>query len=61
MANVDTQLEEAKRVTARVCGELRNAQLVWAHFEALNGEHETARDQLADGAYRLGLGNALYA
>lgn len=46
-------LDEARRVTERVCAEVRTAQRVWAHFEAINGE---TRDPLMRGVYRVDVG-----
>lgn len=54
-------LDEAQRVTKRVCGEARNAQRVWAHFEAINGPTELTRAQLHKGLNRLELGYPLRA
>jgi hypothetical protein len=61
MVNVRDLFSQAVFVTERVCAEVRNAQLTWAHFEAINGESDGVRDQLRTGVNRLALGNTLHA
>jgi hypothetical protein len=58
MARSDPQalLSSATEATQRVCADVRNAQLTWVHFEAINGETEKERAQLHNGVSRLALG-----
>jgi hypothetical protein len=53
------QIDQAIRITKRVSAELRNAQLVWAHFEALHDE--AVRASFVESVYQLGLGYPLQA
>jgi hypothetical protein len=57
MNQTAARLDEARRVTERVCGEVRCAQRVWAHFEAINGEADETREQLRRGVDRFELGH----
>ena len=61
MSDVAALLDLAQRITQRVCDEVSNAQLVWAHFEATNGASDDDRAQLRAGVSRLGLGNVMKA
>jgi hypothetical protein len=52
-------LDEALRVTQRVCAEVRSAQRSWVHFEAINGETEQARERLRSAVDHLSLGGTI--
>lgn len=53
MTALATLLGRAQQTTTRVCSELRNAQLVWANFEAIYGIEGAPRDQFAERVYSV--------